>query len=58
MDVESRLMELNLTLPEPAKPAFNYVPVTVWQDVAHERPASEGRQRSFIRESPRRGICG
>ena len=35
MDVESRLMELNLTLPEPAKPAFNYVPVTVWQDVAY-----------------------
>ena len=35
MDVESRLKELNLTLPEPAKPAFNYVPVTVWQDVAY-----------------------
>ncbi len=35
MDVETRLKELNMVLPEPAKPAFNYVPVAVWRDVAY-----------------------
>ncbi len=33
--VEARLEELGLTLPEPATPAYNYVPVVVWQDVAY-----------------------
>ena len=33
--MEARLRELGLTLPEPATPAFNYVPVVVWHDVAY-----------------------
>ncbi|HEX7125434.1 MAG TPA: RidA family protein [Thermodesulfobacteriota bacterium] len=33
--VEGRIEELGLALPEPATPAFNYVPVVVWHDVAY-----------------------
>jgi enamine deaminase RidA (YjgF/YER057c/UK114 family) len=33
--IEARLKELGLTLPEPATPAYNYVPVVVWHDVAY-----------------------
>lgn len=33
--IEARLAELGLTLPEPAKPAFNYVPVVLHGGVAH-----------------------
>lgn len=34
MSVEARLAELGLSLPAAAAPAFNYVPVTVWGDLA------------------------
>lgn len=35
MIIETRLAELGLTLPDAASPAFNYVPVAVWGDVAY-----------------------
>lgn len=35
MIIETRLAELGLTLPDAASPAFNYVPVVVWGDVAY-----------------------
>lgn len=35
MDLEARLKELGLTLPEAASPSFNYTPVVVWRDVAY-----------------------
>lgn len=35
MDIEKRLHELNIILPEAAAPVFDYVPVTVWQNVAY-----------------------
>lgn len=34
MSVEARLAEMGLRLPEAAAPAFNYVPVTVWGNLA------------------------
>jgi enamine deaminase RidA (YjgF/YER057c/UK114 family) len=33
--IEARLKELGLTLPPPAQPVFQYVPVTVHRDVAY-----------------------
>jgi enamine deaminase RidA (YjgF/YER057c/UK114 family) len=33
--IEARLKELGLTLPPPAKPVFQYVPVTIHKDVAY-----------------------
>jgi enamine deaminase RidA (YjgF/YER057c/UK114 family) len=33
--VEARLHELGLTLPEAARPQFNYQPVVVWGDTAY-----------------------
>ncbi len=33
--IEARLRELGLALPEPATPAYNYVPVAVWKDTAY-----------------------
>jgi enamine deaminase RidA (YjgF/YER057c/UK114 family) len=35
MNPEARLAKLGLTLPAAAVPAFNYVPVAVWGNVAH-----------------------
>lgn len=35
MSIEARLRVLGLELPEPAKPSFNYVPVTVHAGVAY-----------------------
>jgi len=35
MDIEKRLQELNLKLPEVARPVFEYIPVTIWQNVAY-----------------------
>ena len=35
MDIEKRLQELNIKLPEAAKTVFDYIPVTVWQNVAY-----------------------
>jgi len=35
MDIEKRLQELNIKLPEAAKTVFEYIPVTVWQSVAY-----------------------
>ncbi len=33
--IEARLRELGLVLPEPATPAYNYVPVVLWRDTAY-----------------------
>lgn len=35
VNIEARLQELALELPEPATPVFAYVPVTIWHDVAY-----------------------
>lgn len=48
MSVEARLAELGLTLPEAATPAFNYMPVVVWGDVAYlsgQLPKVDGEVR-------------
>lgn len=33
--IEARLRELGIVLPEPLRPAFNYVPVVVWDGLAY-----------------------
>lgn len=48
MSIEDKLAQLGLTLPEAAKPLFNYVPVTVHQGVAYvsgQLPKEDGEVR-------------
>ena len=48
MSIEARLHELGLQLPEPAKPSFNYMPVTVHAGVAYvsgQLPKEDGEVR-------------
>lgn len=48
MSIEQRLSELGLTLPEPAAPSFNYVPVTLYRGLAHvsgQLPKVDGEVR-------------
>ena len=46
--IEARLRELDLELPAPAAPAFDYVPVVVWNGVAYvsgQLPKVDGEVR-------------
>ena len=48
MTIAEKLQSLGHTLPEPARPAFNYVPVTVHQGVAYvsgQLPKEDGEVR-------------
>ncbi|MGB7181113.1 MAG: RidA family protein [Burkholderiaceae bacterium] len=48
MSIEARLRSLGVQLPQPAKPSFNYVPVTVHDGVAYvsgQLPKEDGEVR-------------
>lgn len=46
--IETRLRDLGIELPEPARPAFNYVPVVIWGNTAQvsgQLPKVDGEVR-------------